>query len=80
MPPPSAANCRHVHRVGRPAFDFDHPETIEAIFRAAAPRLVINAAAYTAVDAAETDAEAAYRANRDGPAILARFAPRRMSR
>ena len=62
-----------IHRVGRPTFDFDHPETIEATFRAAAPRLVVNAAAYTAVDAAETDAEAAYRANRDGPALLARL-------
>jgi dTDP-4-dehydrorhamnose reductase len=31
------------------------------------------AAAYTAVDAAESDADAAYRANRDGPAILARL-------
>jgi dTDP-4-dehydrorhamnose reductase len=60
-----------VDRVGRPTFDFDHPETIAAAFRAAAPRLVVNAAAYTAVDAAENDAEAAYRANRDGPAILA---------
>jgi dTDP-4-dehydrorhamnose reductase len=62
-----------VRRVGRPEFDFDRPETIEAAFRAAAPRLVVNAAAYTAVDKAETDAEAAYRANRDGPAILARL-------
>src|SRR6201999_2724286 len=59
--------------VGRPGFDFDRPETIEAAFREAAPRLVGNAAAYTAVDAAETDGEAAYRANRDGPAILARL-------
>jgi dTDP-4-dehydrorhamnose reductase len=62
-----------VRRVGRPDFDFDRPETIEAAFRAAAPRLVVNAAAYTAVDKAETDADAAYRANRDGPAILARL-------
>ena len=62
-----------IHRVGRPDFDFDHPETIEATFRAAAPRIVVNAAAYTAVDAAENDADAAYRANRDGPAILARL-------
>ncbi|HBK06105.1 MAG TPA: dTDP-4-dehydrorhamnose reductase [Acetobacteraceae bacterium] len=60
-------------RVGRPAFDFDKPETIEATFQAANPRLVVNAAAYTAVDAAEKDIEAAYRANRDGPAILARL-------
>ena len=43
------------------------------MFRAAAPWLVVNAAAYTAVDAAEDDAEAAYRANRDGPAALARL-------
>ncbi len=61
------------HRVGRPDFDFDRPETIEAVFQAAVPRLVVNAAAYTGVDAAETDADAAYRANRDGPAILARL-------
>ena len=62
-----------VHRVGRPGFDFDRPETIGAVFRAAAPRVVVNAAAYTAVDAAESDADAAYRANRDGPAVLARL-------
>ncbi|MGA9869292.1 MAG: dTDP-4-dehydrorhamnose reductase [Acetobacteraceae bacterium] len=64
---------RLIRRVGRPEFDFDRPETVEAAFRAAAPSLVVNAAAYTAVDAAETDAEAAYRANRDGPALLARL-------
>ncbi|MDR3536666.1 MAG: dTDP-4-dehydrorhamnose reductase [Acetobacteraceae bacterium] len=62
-----------VRRVGRPALDFDRPETIAATVRAAAPRLVVNAAAYTAVDAAEDDADAAYRANRDGPAALARL-------
>lgn len=60
-------------RVGRPEFDFDLPETIEAAFRRASPWLVVNAAAYTAVDVAEDDAAAAYRANRDGPAILARL-------
>jgi dTDP-4-dehydrorhamnose reductase len=62
-----------VRVVGRPAFDFDRPETIARAFDAAAPDLVINAAAYTAVDAAETDADAAFRANRDGPAALARL-------
>ncbi len=59
--------------VGRPTFDFDRPETIVATFRATAPALVINAAAYTAVDAAEDDPEAAYRANRDGPGALAQL-------
>jgi dTDP-4-dehydrorhamnose reductase len=68
-----AAASGDVHLVGRPGFDFDRPETIEAIFRAISPRLVVNAAAYTAVDKAESDADAAYRTNRDGPAILARL-------
>jgi dTDP-4-dehydrorhamnose reductase len=62
-----------LYRAGRPAFDFDRPETIDAVFHDVEPRMVINAAAYTAVDAAETDRDAAYRANRDGPAILARL-------
>jgi dTDP-4-dehydrorhamnose reductase len=67
------AHAPGILRVGRPAFDFDRPDSVEAAFRAAAPRVVVNAAAYTAVDAAETDADAAYRANAAGPAILARL-------
>lgn len=68
-----AAGADAVRVVGRPAFDFDRPETIVACVRATAPWLVVNTAAYTAVDAAEDDAEAAYRANRDGPGALARL-------
>jgi dTDP-4-dehydrorhamnose reductase len=59
--------------VGRPEFDFDRPETIAACFRRARPLLVVNAAAYTAVDLAEDEEEAANRANREGPAELARL-------
>lgn len=62
-----------IHRVGRPDFDFDRPETIGETFRRIAPVAVVNAAAWTAVDAAETDPEAAARANRDGPALLAKL-------
>ena len=36
-----------------------------------APDLILNAAAYTAVDRAETEVDIAYAANRDGPANLA---------
>jgi dTDP-4-dehydrorhamnose reductase len=59
--------------IGRPAFDFDQPEGLQAAMAAHAPSLVINTAAYTAVDRAEQDAAAAARANRDGPAVLAHY-------
>ena len=68
-----AGGARALTRIGRPEFDFDRPETIEAAFRAAAPRLVVNAAAWTAVDAAESNRAAAERANIAGPAALARL-------
>ena len=38
------------------------------------PDLIVNAAAFTGVDAAETSVEAAYRVNRDGAGNLARHA------
>jgi dTDP-4-dehydrorhamnose reductase len=62
-----------VRLTGRPEFDFDEPASIRSAFAAADPWLVVNAAAYTAVDAAETDEAAAFRANRDGPEELARL-------
>ena len=58
---------------GRPALDFERPASIAPVFSAAAPALVVNAVAYTAVDAAEDDADVAFRVNRDGPAELARL-------
>ncbi len=61
-------------RVGRPEFDFDRPDSLDALMRAHTPALVVNAAAYTAVDAAEADEATAYRANHDGPARLASLA------
>jgi len=59
--------------VARPESDFERPETIQACFAAAKPDLVINAAAYTAVDKAETDQEAAKAGNHTGPLALARL-------
>ncbi len=61
-----------VQVVGRPAFDFDRPGTIADTLQAVRPALVVNAAAWTAVDAAETAREAADRANHIGPSVLAR--------
>ena len=59
--------------VGRPILDFDQPDRIAATLAAHRPTLIINAAAYTAVDKAESDVDAAFRANASGPEILARY-------
>jgi dTDP-4-dehydrorhamnose reductase len=72
----AAAGGDSVRVVGRPEFDFDRPEAIAPLLDAAAPVAVVNAAAYTAVDRAESDAEAAMRANASGPALLATWCAR----
>lgn len=60
--------------LGRPELDLGQPETIESALRAAKPDLIVSAAAYTAVDQAETDEAAAFAVNAQGPAELARVA------
>jgi dTDP-4-dehydrorhamnose reductase len=59
--------------VSRPELDFAAPGSIDACFAAARPALVINAAAYTAVDAAETHRDAALAGNVTGPQRLAQL-------
>ena len=67
------AGGRNLVCLGRPEVDFAQPASLAVAMARVQPRLVINAAAYTAVDKAETDAEAARQANADGPAELARL-------
>ena len=52
--------------------DFDQPESLAALVDRISPDVVVNAAAYTAVDRAEDDVAAAFRANAEAPAQLAR--------
>lgn len=61
---------------GRAEASFDDPVQLEKIVDAERPDFIINAAAYTAVDRAETEIEAAEKVNRDAPAHLARAAQR----
>ena len=69
----ASANRKDLVCVGRPDLDFTMPGTLAAVLDAAKPDAVINAAAYTFVDKAESDAVAAFAINRDGPAELARL-------
>jgi dTDP-4-dehydrorhamnose reductase len=57
---------------GRGSLDITEPCALEAAFRNCDPAVVINAAAYTAVDRAESDWAAAFAVNAAGPEQLAR--------
>jgi dTDP-4-dehydrorhamnose reductase len=59
------------------AADFNSPETLAPLIERVAPDVVVNAAAYTAVDAAEDDVAAAFRANAEAPHIIAEACSRR---
>jgi dTDP-4-dehydrorhamnose reductase len=60
-----------VTTVGRPELDLAEPETIEPVLRAASPDVVVNAAAYTAVDQAESEPEIAAKINKTGAGAAA---------
>jgi dTDP-4-dehydrorhamnose reductase len=57
--------------LARRELDVNDPAALKACLEKLAPAVVLNAAAYTAVDAAETDSAAAWRANAEAPASLA---------
>jgi len=59
------------------ALDVADPDAVEAALDEARPELLLNAAAYTAVDRAEDEPGAADRANREGPRVLAVATARR---
>jgi dTDP-4-dehydrorhamnose reductase len=61
-------------RGARPAFDLLTPADAKVIAVSASPDVIVNAAAYTAVDKAETEPELAFAINRDGAACMAEAA------
>jgi len=62
---------------GRAALDVRDPRSIERAFGDLSPTIAVNTAAYTAVDKAETDQDAAFSLNRDGARAFAAAAARR---
>ncbi len=60
-----------VGTVTRADVDLERPDDIRRMVRATQPRLFVNAAAYTAVDAAESDAARARAVNADAAEVLA---------
>jgi len=61
---------------GRPELDLTRPTAFVRVIEAHAPRAIINAAAYTAVDKAEAEPALAMAVNRDGARALAAAAAR----
>jgi dTDP-4-dehydrorhamnose reductase len=59
---------------GALAGDFSQPDALAATVRAVAPDLIVNAAAHTAVDRAESEPGRARSINAEAPAVLAREA------
>ena len=53
------------------AAEFDRPDTLVDLIARISPDVVVNAAAYTAVDRAEGEPEAAFRANAEAPRRIA---------
>jgi dTDP-4-dehydrorhamnose reductase len=62
--------------VGRPTLDLAMPDGVEAAIAAVAPDLIVNAAAYTAVDKAESEPDLAEAINATGAEAVGRAAAR----
>jgi dTDP-4-dehydrorhamnose reductase len=62
--------------VGRQQLDLTQTDAIQPLIESACPDLIVNAAAYTAVDKAETETDFAYAANAAAPKQMAQAAQR----
>lgn len=69
-----AGQGHEILALGRPELDLLQPELIAPAIRAVAPDVLVSAAAYTLVDKAEEEPDAAFAINRDGARALAEAA------
>ncbi|MGB7191168.1 MAG: dTDP-4-dehydrorhamnose reductase [Acidobacteriaceae bacterium] len=61
----------HIIALSRAECDLGNPHSIRAAIQTARPNVILNAAAYTAVERAESEPELAMRINGDAPGIIA---------
>ena len=66
-----------VHAIGHAELDLRDQARLRALILETSPALIVNAAAYTAVDAAESDAENAHLVNAQAPRVMAEAARER---
>jgi len=74
-----ASKVGELHRieyVGRAECDLANPDAVAILLDELKPNLIINAAAYTAVDKAETEVDLAYAINAKAPEVMAMYAKR----
>lgn len=72
----SLAGAGQIMAVGRDEMDLSDPDSIRRTVREIGPDLIVNAAAYTAVDQAESEPELALAINGVAPGVLAEEAKR----
>lgn len=73
----SFAGAGELYCPSRDAADLASPESLRQVVRDAAPSLILNAAAYTAVDRAESERDVAFAVNAAAPRMLAEEAATR---
>ena len=69
-----AAAGHEVIALGRPELDLAYPVSVACALKAAAPDAIVSAAAYTAVDKAESESDLAYAVNGAGAGAVAQAA------
>ena len=70
----SLSTLGRVYHFGREQADLSRPDQLEQLVRKIQPRIIINAAAHTQVDQAESEPELAHLINAEAPGLLARLA------
>ncbi len=70
------ADCGQLHALTRAEADYSQPEQLRRVVADLKPDIILNAAAYTAVDKAESEPELAALVNTQTPAVLAEEAAR----